>query len=45
VRSGCTTEWIACAHALGDLPLTGEAFSSGALGIDKVVELTRFATP
>jgi hypothetical protein len=36
--------WIAAAHALEDLPLTSEAFSSGELGIDKVVELTRFAT-
>src|SRR6266511_4082425 len=37
--------WIAAAHALEDLPLLSEAFSSGELGIDKVVELTRFATP
>jgi uncharacterized protein DUF222/HNH endonuclease len=37
--------WIACAHALEDLPLISEALASGALGIDKVVELTRFATP
>ena len=37
--------WIAAAHALEELPLISEAFSSGELGIDKVVELTRFATP
>lgn len=37
--------WIAAAHALVDLPLVSEAFSCGELGIDKVVELTRFATP
>ncbi len=37
--------WIGCAHALEDLPLISRAFSSGELGIDKVVELTRFATP
>ena len=37
--------WIASAHALESLPLTSEAFSSGRLGVDKVVELTRFATP
>jgi hypothetical protein len=37
--------WIASAHALESLPLISEAFSSGDLGIDKVVELTRFATP
>lgn len=36
--------WIAAAHALEDLPCVSEAFSSGELGIDKVVELTRFAT-
>lgn len=37
--------WIAAAHALEGLPLLSEAFASGDLGIDKVVELTRFATP
>ena len=37
--------WIASAHALRALPLTSEAFSTGRLGVDKVVELTRFATP
>jgi hypothetical protein len=36
--------WIAAAHALEDLPRLAWAFSSGELGIDKVVELTRFAT-
>jgi hypothetical protein len=36
--------WIASAHALQELPRIGEAFSSGELGVDKVVELTRFAT-
>src|SRR5262249_43134328 len=37
--------WIDAAHALESLPLTSEAFSSGRLGVDKAVELTRFATP
>jgi Domain of unknown function (DUF222) len=37
--------WIAAAHALENLPRVSEAFSSGELGIDKVVELTRFAQP
>lgn len=37
--------WIAAGHALESLPRTAEAFESGELGIDKVVELTRFATP
>jgi hypothetical protein len=36
--------WIGAAHALEYLPRISEAFSSGELGIDKVVELTRFAT-
>jgi hypothetical protein len=37
--------WIAAAHALEHLPTIASAFSSGRLGIDKVVELTRLATP
>jgi hypothetical protein len=37
--------WIEASHALESLPQTSEAFSSGRLGVDKVVELTRFATP
>jgi hypothetical protein len=37
--------WIAAAYALEHLPRTSEAFVSGSLGLDKVVELTRFATP
>src|SRR6266540_6493253 len=37
--------WIAAAHALEGLPRISEAFSAGELGIDKVLELTRFATP
>src|ERR671911_3224439 len=37
--------WIAAGHALENLPLIAEALEQGALGIDKVVELTRFATP
>src|SRR2546430_680927 len=37
--------WIACAHSLESLPLTGAALASGDLGMDQVVELTRFATP
>jgi hypothetical protein len=39
------SRWITAAHALEQLPLIAQAFSSGELGIDKVVELTRFATP
>lgn len=37
--------WVGAAEALESLPLVAQAFSSGELGIDKVVELTRFATP
>ena len=37
--------WVAAAEALESLPLVSHAFGSGDLGIDKVVELTRFATP
>jgi hypothetical protein len=36
--------WIAAAHALEGLPRLSEALASGELGIDKIVELTRFAT-
>ena len=35
--------WVAAAHALEGLPRLSEAFASGELGIDKVVELCRFA--
>ena len=37
--------WVASARALSTLPLVAEAFASGVLSTDKVVELTRFATP
>jgi Domain of unknown function (DUF222)/HNH endonuclease len=36
--------WIAAAHALEALPRLSSAFETGELGIDKVVELARFAT-
>src|SRR6266550_777540 len=36
--------WIAGAHALEGLPRIADSFAHGDLGIDKVVELTRFAT-
>jgi hypothetical protein len=48
MRQGISTwkahRWIAAAHAFEQLPRLSEAFSSGELGIDKVIELTRFAT-
>lgn len=37
--------WIAAAHAIESLPRVSEALASGELHVDKVVELTRFATP
>jgi hypothetical protein len=37
--------WIGAAHALEGLPRLSDALVSGELGLDKVVELTRFASP
>lgn len=37
--------WIAAAHALEGLPAIAGALADGELGIDKVVELARFAAP
>jgi len=37
--------WVAAAHALERLPRLRAAFAGGELGIDKVVELARFASP
>jgi hypothetical protein len=37
--------WIAASQSLVGLPRVAEAMARGDLGIDKVVELTRFATP
>jgi hypothetical protein len=37
------SRWVAGGRALEGLPPTAEAFERGHLGIDKVVELTRFA--
>lgn len=37
--------WANCARALEELPVIAEAFEEGQLSVDKVVELTRFATP
>jgi hypothetical protein len=36
--------WVAAGHALENLPRIAEALRVGELGIDKVVELARFAT-
>ena len=37
--------WVAAGAALESLPAIAESFASAEIGIDKVVELTRFATP
>jgi hypothetical protein len=37
--------WADAAHALARLPLISHAFENGRLGIDKTVQLARFATP
>jgi hypothetical protein len=37
--------WVQAAGAIEDLPRVREALQSGELGLDKVVELTRFASP
>jgi len=36
---------VACAHALEELPRCEDAFLSGQLSLDKLMELTRLATP
>jgi hypothetical protein len=36
--------WLSAAHALDSLPAIAQAFTAGSIGIDKVVELCRFAT-
>lgn len=45
ISNWAARRWIHAAHALGDLPQTARALSSGRLSFDKVLELTRFATP
>lgn len=45
ISSWKALRWLAAAHALEGLPRLSGAFSNGELGIDKVVELARFATP
>lgn len=37
--------WVAAARRLPELPGVADALASGALSLDKVVELTRFAAP
>jgi hypothetical protein len=37
--------WGSASHALAKLPKTAAALAAGALSVEKVVELSRFATP
>jgi hypothetical protein len=39
------SRWLAAGRAMDELPVTATAFEAGDLSIDKVVELTRLATP
>jgi hypothetical protein len=39
------SRWVNAAKALEKLPKVSEAFTAGVLSVDKVVELTRHATP
>lgn len=45
ISSWKARRWIEAAHALGYLPRLSEALARGELGVDKVLELCRFATP
>jgi len=45
ISNWAARRWINAAHALPCLPLLSDALESGALCLDKVVELCRFATP
>jgi hypothetical protein len=44
ISSWKAQRWVAAAHALERLPRLSEALECGELGIDKVVELARFAS-
>ena len=45
IRPYTARKWVASAHAIKHLRQVSEALRTGALCLDKVVELTRFATP
>ena len=44
VSQWAARRWIAAGHALSELPKLRRALSSGRISLDKLVELTRFAT-
>ncbi|MBA2312921.1 MAG: DUF222 domain-containing protein, partial [Actinobacteria bacterium] len=45
ISNWAARRWINAAHALPRLPHLSDALETGALGLDKVVELCRFAAP
>ena len=45
ITNWVASRWVEAAVAIERLPLISEALETGALSIEKVVELTRFATP
>jgi hypothetical protein len=44
ISNWAARRWVDAAHALERLPAVSEALASGALSMDKVLELARFAT-
>src|ERR687891_186473 len=44
IRPYTARKWVDCPHAIKLLPLISDALGSGVLCLDKVVELTRWAT-
>ena len=45
ISAWIAARWVAASHAIPKLPLISAALESGSLGLDKVLELCRFATP
>ena len=45
ISNWAARRWVVAAHALERLPRLSDALSDGALCLDKVLELARFATP
>ncbi len=45
ISSWAARRWINAAHTLPHLPLISDAFETGTLSFEKVLELCRFATP
>lgn len=45
ITNWAARRWVAAGYALENLPLISDALSSGVLCLDKVLELSRWATP